>query len=121
MPVWTVWIPALAAFLVAAALLFLVPAGLGWAQQVRWCIAAQAMARTDPLTGFAALDLREVRLAAVEVEGGRIELSVGEARGGQRARTMRFTTEAGRSLLPPDVQLLHDWSARDAAVAAPGS
>ena len=112
MPVWTFWIPALTALLVAAGLLFLVPARLGWAQHVRWCVAAQAMSCSAPLSGFAALDLREVRLAALGVEEGRVVLSVGGTCGGRGVPPRRFTTEAGRPLLPPDdVQLLRDWCA----------
>jgi hypothetical protein len=85
------------------------PKILAWPYRVRWTVLAQAAGYPAPgLTIWPRFDIREVRLASVEVHDAGVEVDVVEVGRPPRDAT-RFcaTTRPG----PPLVSMLEDWCA----------
>ena len=88
-----------------ATALVMLPARFSWPRRVRWCVAMQGVAAADPSCGAARLDLREVRLAQLDLLGDRLVVAVHEVG--------RPAGELIRLVSPPppsdEVALLRDW------------
>jgi hypothetical protein len=94
----------LAALVVLAAVLGLVPMILPWPQRARWLVASQAI---DPIThGYAAPQFREVVITATARRDREVEVEVASPGARRGAATL-----VGVSMPPEDIVRLHGWCA----------
>jgi hypothetical protein len=93
----------------ALAVVISAPMLLAWPYRVRWTVLAQSVGYPAPgLTAWPRLDIREVRLASVEVRDAGVEVDVVEVgRPPQDATRLYATTDPPLPL----VSMLQDWCA----------